>query len=414
MPTAALPGAAPAQKSSCELADVLRRYGDAYRRTHGLTSPQRKALRDIVRCRTAALGGQRQWCAACGYERFVYHSCRNRHCPKCQRHETAAWVAARQRELLPVPYFHHVFTLPHELNPLVGRSPRNQRALLKLLFDASAGTLLEFGRHELGGRIGCTLVLHTWDQQLRPHFHVHALVASGALAPDGGRWIAGGRKFLFPVHGLSRMFRGKFLDGLRKLLAEGRLDLPPRLVPLRDPADRARFLETLRRKPWVVYAQRPFAGPRKLLDYLGRYTHRAALSNDRLLSCDDGQVRFTYRDRADGDRRKIADLPADEFLRRFLEHVLPDRFQRIRHYGLFANRGKGERLARCRELLGARPFAVADEQPQTAAEWIRTLLGVDLERCPGCGEPLRCEPLDPQPLSVPRTSFDRVAPRDTS
>jgi hypothetical protein len=397
MPDAALQSAAPAQRPACELADVFRQYGEAYRRTHALGRAQRKVLRDVARCRTAELGGHRDWCEQCGYERFVYHSCRNRHCPKCQTAETAAWVTARQQELLPVPYFHNVFTLPHELNPLVLCSQRNQRALLGLLFDAAAGTLLKFGRGELSGKIGFTLVLHTWDQQLRPHFHVHALIASGALAPDGSRWIAGGSKFLFPVHGLSKMFRARFVDGLAKLLDNDGLDIPPQLVELTAADSRRRCLHRWRNNPWVVYSKPPFAGPKKLLDYLGRYTHRVAISNHRLLSCEDGQVRFTYRDRRDADRQKITTLPAHKFIGRFLKHVLPQRFQRIRHYGLLANRGKHKRLDRCRELLGARRPDAADPKPQTAAELMQTLLGLDVNRCPCCGHVLSREILPPTP-----------------
>jgi len=325
------------ERASCELADVFGQYGEAYQRTHPLSPAQRKAAWAITHCRTAALGGQHQWCEACGFEQFTYHSCRNRHCPKCQSTASAAWVAARQKELLPVPYFHNVFTLSHDLNPLILYSQRNQRALLGLLFAATASTLLTFGRQELHGQIGFTLVLHTWDQRLQAHFHLHGLIASGALSADGSQWIAGGRQFLFRVRGLSKMFRGKYLDGLAALLAERQLDIPPQLSHLRETAGRCRWFRRLRRKSWVVYTKAPFAGPRKLLDYLGRYTHRVAISNHRLLDCRDGQVRYTYRDRRDGDRRKIDELPAGEFLHRFLQHVLPDGFCRIRHYGLLAN-----------------------------------------------------------------------------
>jgi hypothetical protein len=402
MPSAVPPCTAPAKKASCELADVFRRYGEAYLKTHPLTPAQRKVARAITHCRTAALGGHREWCAACGFERYTYHSCRNRHCPKCQSTATAAWVAARQEELLPVPYFHNVFTLPHELNPLILYSERNQRALLGLLFDATSQTLLQFGRSDLGGKIGFTLVLHTWDQRLRAHFHLHALIASGALADDGSQWIAGGRQFLFPVHGLSKMFRAKYLDGLAALLEAGQLDIPPQLAELGDARPRRRCLRRWRKKPWVVYSQAPFAGPRKLLDYLGRYTHRVAIGNHRILSCERGEVRYRYRDRRDGDRLKTDVLPAEEFLRRFLQHVLPDRFLRIRHYGLLANRGKHKRLAQCRELLGARPTK-ADEHPHTAAEWMRILLGIDITCCPGCGGQLCREPL-PRSLGSPATA----------
>ena len=309
-------------------------------------------------------------------------------------------MAARQEELLPVPYFHNVFTLPHELNPLILYSERNQRALLGLLFDATSQTLLEFGRSELGGKIGFTLVLHTWDQWLQAHFHLHCLIASGALADDGSRWIAGGRKFLFPVRGLSKMFHAKYLDGLAALLEAGQLDVPPQLAELAEVQTRRRWLRRLRKKPWVVYSQAPFGGPRKLLDYLGRYTHRVAISNHRILSCDNGEVRYRYRDRRDGDRLKTGVLPAEEFLHRFLQHILPDRFLRIRHYGLLANRVRQKHLARCRELLGARP-PMGDEQPQTAADWMRVLLGIDITSCACCGEQHHRELL-PRSLGSPR------------
>jgi hypothetical protein len=406
MPDAMPGGTASAETSSCELADVFRLYGEAYQQTHPLTSAQRKAMWAITHCRTAALGGHREWCPACGFERYAYHSCRNRHCPKCQSTATAAWVAARQEELLPVPYFHDVFTLPHELNGLTLYSQRNQRALLGLLFDATAQTLLEFGRTHLGGKVGFTLVLHTWDQQLRAHFHLHCLIASGALADDGSRWIAGGRQFLFPVHGLSKMFRAKYLDGLAELLEADQLDIPPQLAELAQPGSRRRWLRRLRKKPWVVYSQAPFAGPRKLLHYLGRYTHRVAISNHRILACQNGLVRYLYRDRRDGDRLKTGLLPAEEFLRRFLQHVLPDRFLRIRHYGLLANRVKQKQLARCRQLLGAPPPATADEQPYTAADWMRVLLGIEITRCPCCGEQLQRDVLRPSP----RSSADSCLP----
>ncbi len=311
-----------------------------------------------------------------------------------------------------------MFTLPHELNALVLFSERNQRALLKLLFDAAAQTLLQFGRQELGGKIGFTLVLHTWDQQLRAHFHVHGLIASGALADDGSRWIAGGRQFLFPVRGLSKMFRAKYLDGLADLLQRGQLEIPPQLAELAEPGSRRRWLRRLRKKPWAIYSQAPFAGPRKLLDYLGRYTHRVAISHHRILSCQNGQVRYRYRDRRDGDRLKTDALPAEEFLHRFLQHVLPDRFLRIRHYGLLANRVKQKQLARCRQLLGARPPPTADEHPYTAADWMRVLLGIDITRCPRCGQGLYREVL-PRPFcrsadpSIPTRPGD-ISPWHTS
>ncbi len=363
-----------------ELADLFGAHGEAYTQTHWLNVTQRKVLRAIIQCRTAALGGQRDSCLQCGYTRYRYHSCRNRHCPKCQSLAKAQWLEDRQQELLPTPYFHNVFTLPHELNGLVLYSEGNRRALWGLLFQAASETLLAFGRNNLGGTIGLTLVLHTWDQQLRPHFHLHAVVTGGALAEDGSRWIDSGHKFLFPVRALSKVFRGKYVEGVEKLLEQNELDLPPQLS---RPDNQRRLLRTLRRKAWVVYSKRPFAGPEKLLNYLGRYTHRVAISNHRLLSLKNGQVEFAYRDRRDGDRKKTMCLPAEEFIHRFLKHTLPNRFMRIRHYGLLANRSKKERLARCRELLGA--SSPEPKEPKTLADWIFLWTGEDVTHCPKCG-----------------------------
>ena len=375
-------GAGPATER-IELADIFARYGPPLE--HRLPARKRKVMRRVIACRTADLGGKLQWCADCGFERFVYHSCRDRHCPKCQTQAKEAWRQARQHELLPVPYFHQVFTLPHELNAWVLCGEENQRALLKLLFAAASETLLEFGKGELGGQLGFTLVLHTWGQQLRPHFHLHALVASGALSPDRSRWIAGGATFLFPVRALSKKFRGRFLAGFRQLLDRGQLRLPKEYAE--GGRSTGRLLKTLGKKPWVVYSKPPFAGPAKLLDYLSRYTHRVAISNDRLVSCRNGEVTFRYRDRADGDRRKERTLPAAEFISRYLKHVLPTRFMRIRHYGFLANRHRRSKLATIRTLLGARP----PEPPpaaQSASEWLEAVLGIDPDCCPGCGEPL--------------------------
>jgi hypothetical protein len=302
MSVAASDSAAPAQQARIELADVFARYADAYFDSHWATQTQRKVARAIVRCRTAALGGHREWCQRCGYQRYLYHSCRNRHCPKCQSLAKASWLENRQAELLPTPYFHNVFTLPHELNPLLLASERNRRALLDLLFRAVADTLLTFGRNNLGGKVGFTMVLHTWDQQIRDHFHVHCVIAGGAIAEDGSKWLPAGKNFLFAVRALSKVFRAKYLEKLQQLLDKNELDLPPRLSKLTTQDGRRRWMRLLHRKAWIVYSKAPFAGPRKLLDYLGRYTHRVAISNHRLLSCDDGQVRFTYRDRSDGDR----------------------------------------------------------------------------------------------------------------
>jgi hypothetical protein len=399
---------------ACELADVLRRYGPAYRRAHRLPYSQHRVLNAIERCRTAALGGHREWCARCGFERYAYNSCRNRHCPKCQTLVKAQWLEMRQAELLPVPYFHNVFTLPHQLNGLILCHEDNQRALLNLLFQAAAETLLQFGRNNLGGIPGITMVLHTWDQQLRAHFHVHCLITGGALSLDQQRWRKARPKFLFPVRALSKVFRGKFLDGLQTLYEQQQLRFPAPVAALASTEGFAKLLDSLRPQGWVVYSKAPFAGPHKLLDYLGRYTHRVAISNQRLLSADDGQVRFRFRDRAAGGQVKEACLSADEFIRRFLLHVLPQRFQRIRHYGLLASRNKQTLLARCRELLGSE--APPAPTKKTTADWLTLLLGSDILRCPRCGEVLeRAELPRPGRPAPGRCPFAPQPPtRDTS
>lgn len=373
-------------RPACELADIVRAYGAAYRLTHPMPLPHLKVMRAIETCRTAALGGHRERCASCGFERYSYNSCRNRHCPKCQTLAKEQWLEARLAELLPVPYFHNVFTLPHELNPLILCKEENKRALLDLLFRATAETLLEFGRNNLDATPGITMVLHTWNQQLRAHFHVHCIITGGGLSLQGTRWIKSHPRYLFPVRALGMVFRGKFLDGLRSLYDTGELLLPAAIkavAPLATPGCFYELLSKLRHKPWVVYSKAPFAGPEKLLDYLGRYTHRVALSNSRLISCDDGVVRFHYRDRADGDQRKIAELSADEFLQRFFQHILPKGFLRIRHYGLLSNRRKAELLKRSRNLLGAAP--PKPKAQKTAPEWILAITGIDVTHCPQCG-----------------------------
>jgi predicted Zn-ribbon and HTH transcriptional regulator len=400
-------------RAVCELADIVRTYGADYRLRHRLPLSHLKVLRAIETCRTAALGGHRERCASCGFERYAYNSCRNRHCPKCQSLAKAQWLEARQAELLPVPYFHNVFTLPHELNPLILCQEENKRAILDLLFRATAETLLEFGRNNLGAVPGITMVLHTWDQQLRAHFHVHCVITGGGLSLDGEHWIKSHPRYLFPVRALGSVFRGKFLDGLRRLYDCGQLVLPAvvkAVAPLADPAFFCELLSKLRHKPWVVYSKAPFAGPQKLLDYLGRYTHRVALSNSRLISCADGVVRFHYRDRADGDQRKIAALTADTFLQRFLQHVLPKGFLRMRHYGLLANRRKAELLKRCGTLLGT--VQPEPSAPKTTAEWIMQILGIDVNCCPRCGQ----KTLQRTEVPPVRTCFTRSQPalRDTS
>jgi hypothetical protein len=335
-----------------------------------------------------------------------------------------AWRAARQLDLLPVPYFHQVFTLPHEFNAWILAGEANQRVLLKLLFDCVAETLLEFGRGELGGQVGFTSVLHTWDQQLQPHFHLHVLIASGALAENksnsaktsdenaagsGPRWIAGGAKFLFSVRALSKKFRGKFLAHFETLLKAGKLRLPAEYAGgAKQPWG---MLRRVRKKPWVIYSKPPFAGPRKLLDYLSRYTHRVAISNDRILRCEQGQVTFAYRDRADGDRRKTKTIPVNQFIGRFLRHVLPDNFTRIRHYGFLSNGNRKKKLETIRSLIGA---ATPVPQPtMTAAQWLEEVLGIDPMECPCCGGRLQNDELPGGPMRDPLRCRQRLPAKPT-
>lgn len=363
----------------------MRAHGAASQGTHWLAKVQRAALRAIAACRTAVLGGHRETCDRCGAERISYHSCGNRHCPKCQTLAKERWLAARRAELLPIPYFHVVFTLPHALNALAQGNPR---VIYHLLFRAAADTLLTFGhdpRH-LGGTIGITAILHTWSQNLAQHLHVHCLVTGGALAADGSRWIASRSSFLFPVRALSRVFRAKYLAGLQCAFDAGQLTFADGTAELADAPAFIRFLAPLRATDWVVYAKRPFAGPEQVLEYVGRYTHRVALSNNRLVSLINGVVRFHWKDYADHDRRKVMALPVDEFLRRCLLHIVPTGFMRIRHVGLLANRTRHATLDRCRHLLQA-PLPSPDHvHPEPVHVLMQRLTGVDLSRCPVCGE----------------------------
>ena len=369
-------------RSALELADIVRAHGDRYRLTHRLATVQSRALRAIATCRTAVLGGHQETCDRCGATRVAYNSCRNRHCPKCQTLRKERWLAARKTDLLPIPYFHVVFTLPHDLNALAQGNPR---VIYTLLFRAAADTLLAFGRdpRHLGGTIGITAILHTWGQTLTQHLHLHCLVTGGALSTDRTRWIRGRASFLFPVKALSTVFRAKYLAGLRRAFDDGVLTFAAGTASLADVRCVAAFLTHLRATPWVVYAKRPFAGPEPVLEYLGRYTHRVALSNDRLVDHRDGQVRFRWKDYADHNRAKVMTLEADEFLRRFLLHVVPRGFMRIRHFGLLANRTRRATLPPCRALLGQPP--PADAPVESVAALVQRLTGIDLTGCPVCG-----------------------------
>ena len=351
-----------------ELADIFRSYGESYRKTHFLPASQRKVMRAVSVCRTQELGGHLKQCDTCGFEHPSYNSCRNRHCPKCQSLAKAKWLQKQTSELLPVGYFHVVFTLPHVLNGLI---LADKKILFALLFKAVSETLLEFGRSRFKGTVGVIAVLHTWDQTLKDHFHIHCLIPAGALSLDHSRWIGARPNFLFPVTALSQVFRGKFLDLLQRACEKGK-------IPAAN-----NEIKASRQKSWVVYAKKPFGSPQTVLDYLGRYTHRVALSNDRILNVQNGLVTLSYRDRKDGDRKKALPLEAHEFIRRFLLHVLPEGFMRVRHFGFLANRSKKQALTQCRKLLGTNPASLQSPS-ESARDLLLRITGIDLSRCPSC------------------------------
>jgi hypothetical protein len=373
------------ERPALEVADVIRAYGDAFLDRYGgvLSATQRKALRDLGACRTAALGGHVERCLDCGHERIAYNSCRNRHCPKCQALARAHWLDGQAEHLLPVEYYHVVFTLPAEVGALALAHPT---VVYDLLLRSAAATLRDVAAHpqRLGATVGMLLVLHTWGQNLHHHPHVHGVVTGGGLSCDRAgkieaapRWVACRPGFFLPVRVLSRVFRGKFLAGLRAAVDAGEVQLPGALAAARASAA---WWSSLYAKDWVVYSKRPFGGPEQVLKYLARYTHRVAISNARLVALRDGQVTFRYHDYADGRRPKTMTLEAVEFLRRFVQHVLPKGFVKIRHYGLLANAQREARLALCRRLLLVVVVAAALLKGQAVA-----VEPAQPRCCPRCG-----------------------------
>ena len=351
-----------------EVADVLRRHGDAYRRARGdhLGRVERRVMSAIELCRTSALGGHTEACTDCGLVRCAYNSCRNRHCPKCQGAARDEWLAARQAELLPVEYFHVVFTLPPAAAEIAFQ---NKQAVYALLFRSAAQTLQTIAADpkHLGAEIGLVAVLHTWGQALLHHPHLHCVVPGGGLSADGSRWIACRPGFFLPVHVLSRLFRRLFLEGLEAAFRAGELGFFGELAALADPAVFTRRLAELRKVDWITYAKPPFGGPAQVLAYLGRYTHRVAISNARLVSLTDHEVAFRWKDYRHNGRPRIMTLAADEFVRRFLLHTLPDGFHRIRHYGFLANGHRTPKLALCRRLLAEPLTGPAADPPKRIA-----------------------------------------------
>jgi len=367
-----------------EVADIVRAAGDTFieRNRKWLRWMHVKVLLAIRRCRTAALGGHLDECTRCRHRAISFNSCRNRHCPKCQAGARERWIAARRRELLPTRYLHVVFTLPHRLAPLV---LQNKKILYDLLFRTSAETLLEVARdpRHLGAEIGFFSVLHTWSQKLNIHPHVHCVVPAGGLSLDHTHWVRSRENYFLPKPVLRKVFRGKFVDALKQAFQSGQLNFHGDLKLLAQPKTFAAWLRPLYRQAWVVYLKRPFGGPAYVLQYLGRYTHRVAISNHRLVSFADGQVTLRWRDSADHNKQKLLTLPVDEFLRRFLLHLLPEGFVRIRNFGFLANRKRATVLPLCFQLLGAVPEPQAEQHASSTENF------PDLWRCPKCGGPMK-------------------------
>jgi Putative transposase/Transposase zinc-binding domain len=377
-----------------EVAEVFRRYGDAYRRDHAghLGRIERRVMSAIEICRTAALGGHIEAFEACGTIRIAYNSCRNRHCPKCQGKARESWLSARQSELLPVPYFHVVFTLPPAAAEIAFQNKALVYAILMRTAAEAVMTLATDPKH-LGAEIGFLAVLHTWGQTLTHHPHVHCVVPGGGLSPDGKRWVSSPANFFLPVRALSRLFRRLFLAALEAAFRDGKLGFFGTLAPLTEQRAFSEQITALRQAQWVVYAKPPFGGPAQVLAYLARYTHRAAIANSRLVAIDEDKVTFTFKDYRHNGRRKMMRLEAHEFIRRFLLHVLPDGFHRIRHYGFLANGHRAQKLELCRSVIKAQASqknageanGVSNARP--AAEG--SCKG-DIIVCPECGGTMRC------------------------
>ena len=382
-----------------EVAEILRAHAADYQRAHSPSLAQQKVMRHIADCRTAVLGGHVEQCDSCGRQRVSFNSCRDRHCPKCQSAARDDWIEAQLTKLLPVPYFHVVFTLPEQLNPL---ALANQKVLFDILFATAAATLREIAADEkqLGAHIGFTAVLHTWGQNLMFHPHLHCVVTGGGLSADGKHWVGTRHNFFLPVKVLGKMFRGKFLHALKEAYLTRKLRLGGTTAELAEQKHWRTFLEGLYHKPWVVYAKPPFAGPEHVFRYLGRYTHRIAISNHRLVAFDNGRVSFTMKDYAQQGLRKVMNLDAVEFLRRFLLHVLPKGYTRLRHFGLCAARNVRTKLEAARGMLAVdntRPLLppIKDDRPW----WKRFLdrTGIDLLACPHCpaGRLIRLRRMEP-------------------
>ena len=378
-----------AQTDTGEIADIFRLYGDEYIKKYPLPVHYLKVIYDIKNCRTEYLGGHIYKCNLCGFETEVFNSCRNRHCPKCQFTARLKWVNNRKSEILPVGYFHNVFTLPHDLNPLI---LRNKKVCLSILFKAVSETLSEFGKGELKGQVGFIAILHTWSQSLLDHFHIHCVIPAGSISKDRKQWINSSDNFMFSVEAMSKMFRGKYIDFLKNAYINKELTFPGKIEYLSNKNTFNNFVNVLWKKDWVVYSKKPFTCPEKVLEYLSRYTHRVAIANYRLVSItsctesrfdreSDGKITFKYKDRKNGNIDKEMTLTAEEFIRRFLLHVLPEKFMKIRYYGFLGNRNRKDNVRLCRELLSV---DYIESTEKNTMELIKDILGIDISACPKC------------------------------
>ncbi len=366
-----------------EVADVFRLYGEGFCQNNPISNAQRKVMRHIEVCRTAALGGHVEHCNNCGFERISYNSCRNRHCPKCQNMVKEKWLNDRKAELLPCGYFHLVFTLPHDLNPVI---LCNKKACLGILFSAVNQTLQAFGKDpqwRLEGQLGFILVLHTWSQTLMDHFHLHCLIPAGALSFEKDIWRPARKSFLFRAKSLAKDFRKRYLSLFKTAYDKNELIFPGNTVKFNAKKEFDRLIHSVSRVNWIVYAKKPFAGPEQVLEYLGRYTHRIAISNNRIKSIGNENIVFTYRDRADNNALKEMTLPADEFIRRFLLHVLPEGFMKIRYFGFLSNKNKQQAIQLIRKLIGS-VMVLPEKHKETVVEMLFRLTGEDITCCPEC------------------------------
>jgi len=386
-----------------DVAEIFERFGSSYRKNYKLPIQIHKVMNAIERCRTAALGGHVEKCNNCGYIRVFYNSCRNRHCPKCQGLAKEKWLLARERDLLPVNYYHIVFTIPSELNQI---ALRNKKEIYNLLFKASSESLLELGKDPkyLGAEVGFISILHTWGQNLMEHPHIHVIIPAGGLSLDQGRWISSRKKFFIPIKVISSLFKGKFMNYYKKACINGKIKFEGELEVLNKKNNNQSLINGLYEKQWVVYIKEPFSNPTKVIKYLGRYTHRVAISNQRIVNIREGKVSFKWKDYADKSKNKIMVLDGEEFIRRFLLHILPENFMKIRHYGILSNRRRKTKLGKCQEIFKIK------QEPVVKISWQELLLklkGIDVTICPSCGkgQMVRKELLVPRACSPPTSHF---------